>query len=299
MAGDILETALGQGYVPTRMLYETPRQVRKWRELASTFSPASRQDDGAAAYREVHAHAVDILGGADVQLVGLACGDGRKEASLSSLLEAGSRAPVSAVLVEGSLPLIQLAATRVTGGASTVLGKAILADLDSVGPALGALVPREGDSRRAITLYGVLPGMDADRAISLGASLMGSGDILLISANSEPADSVASNSILEQYDNEPTRAWIGLMLEDLGIDALPGEIDFSIDSPSGNPDSRTIEATVPYGKASRLRVFRSARHGADALRSLIESNGLHLERLVVSRSGEETVAIAMLPPQSP
>jgi hypothetical protein len=287
-----LDASLKQGFIPTRMLYETPRQVRMWQALVAAFSPSVQGGDGFPAYEEIHQAAAEATMGASVQLVGLACGDGRKEESLAAHLASRETRTVSFAPIEGSLPLMQLAASRLTQLIPGCLEQAILADLEAVGDRALGLVERPAGSVRLLTLYGVLPWMDPDAALSSAKNLLGPGDLLLVSSNSEPIETVQENGFLGQYENDLTRDWIGMMLDDLGMGSLKADVRFQVQMDPKVSGVKNISATVCHPDFMELTVFRSSRQSPEALKALLKAHDLDVVSLSVSPSGEETIALA-------
>ena len=287
-----VEASIVDGFVPTLMLYRTPRQVRKWQEIVASYSPASREEDGAVAYETVHRTAAELVDGGPLQVIGLACGDGRKEASLTRILTGSGIKKVTATPVDASLPLVQIAATTLSETEAVQVSGSVMADLEVAGNSIAGVFDRDPDVRRIVTLYGVLPGISPEPALEAAASLMVPGDLLCLSANARP-DPEGVDSVVAQYDNEETRTWIEMMLEDLTGVGYSGEIDIEVTS-DGADGSLIIEGRVIRDAGGPLRVFRSARHGLDDLHRLSGRTGFEIELEASSPSGEELVALARL-----
>jgi len=305
MSAEQLTEALATGFTPTRLLYLNPRQARQWQRLASSHSPAQRRDDGAVSYEQIHSGATERLAGADsVQIVGLGCGDGRKEALLASAFPPGTN--LSFVPVDASLPLIQIAARAIPAYQPLESELPILADLESVGDELAAMVPRKKGASRVVTLYGVLPWMDTRDAIGLARELLVPGDLLCVSGNLYSNNLLGRGSLKDQYDNPETRAWIEMMLEDLGLGERSGELAIEIASDQAAPrvtgsftllqaaSVDTGDGAIEIREGTVLRVFQSVRHSIELLEMAVANGGLKVHERAVSPSGEEGVVLAGL-----
>ena len=218
------------------------------------------------AYDAVNALIGERLDEGGVHVIGLGCADGAKERRLLEALPPGG--PVTATPVDVSLPLLQVAADALDGAGGALLRRPIVCDLGLAAEDLPKMVG-EAPGTRVITLYGMIPGMEAFAAIAAALALLRSGDMLAVSANLLPEGDGALERIVAQYDNEPTREWLWALCEDAGVVSLP----------AGQP----------------VRLLRSARHTPAGLEAIISAAGLELLALEVSPSGEEGVALALCP----
>jgi hypothetical protein len=299
------ERSIGAGSVPTRLLYESPSQARAWRSLAMSLSPAAKLDDGARAYSEIHSLAASMIGEDPVQIVGLGCGDGSKEADLASRV--APNCPSSTALVDVSLPLIQFAVTNVVNASNSDIDPPVIVDLESAGSELGQVIERNGSTRRLITLYGILPWLGGVRIREVLGSMVGPDDLVCVSANLVPGSGEGFSEALSQYDNQPTREWLELLLERLGVRELKSRLRFELVQDQESGSGRVIvgvidveagtrlnldDAEIPVEEGRDLQVFKSIRHRPDDLADFCDSAGLDLERLVTSPSGQEGVALA-------
>ena len=302
-----LRGGLEAGEVATRQHYLSARQARLWRQIAAAFSPARDAGDGMAAYDAVNAAIGARLDEAGVHVIGLGCADGAKERRLLEALPPGG--PVTATPVDVSLPLLQVAADALDGAGGALLRRPIVCDLGLAAEDLPKMVG-EAPGTRVITLYGMIPGMEAFAAIAAALALLRSGDMLAVSANLLPAGDDALERIVAQYDNEPTREWLWALCEDAGIERGQAVITIgALDDPGAGAQAAVgawlepsvelqleLEAgavSLPAGKP--LRLLRSARHTPAGLEAIIGAAGLELLALEVSPSGEEGVALALCP----
>ena len=306
LAAELREGLLA-GEVATRQHYVGVRQARLWREIALAFSPSRDESDGARAYDVINGLIGDRVAGSGAHVVGLGCGDGAKERRLLDAL-AGS-GPLTATAVDVSLPLVQLSVDRFSAAAGTALGRPVVCDLGLAAADLPAMVG-EAPGTRVVTLYGILPGMEAFQAMSAALSLLRPGDLLAVSANLLPDREGALEEIAAQYDNEPTRRWLWALLEENGLEHGQAQIRVGELADPGTgavaavgawlEPAQEVELELDAGEVSLepgspVRLLRSARHTPDGLGALVEAAGLELLAVEVSPTGEEGVALAAAP----
>ena len=302
-----LREGLAGGEVATRQHYLSARQARLWRDIAAAFSPARDDADGARAYEAVNAVVAGRAGAGGAHVIGLGCGDGAKERRLLDALS--GTGPLTATAVDVSLPLVQVAVDRLAGAAGTALGRPVVCDLGLAAADLPAMVG-EAPGARVVTLYGILPGMEAFAAMGSALSLLRPGDLLAVSANLLPPGEDELDEVVAQYDNEPTRRWLGALLEDAGIEPGAAKVRIGPLSDPGTGACAAVGAWLEPAEAidleldggevrlepgSPVRLLRSARHTPAGLEAIVEAAGLDLLALEVSPSGEEGVALAVAP----
>lgn len=302
-----LRDGLAGGEVATRQHYVSARQARLWREIAAAFSPARDEADGVRAYDAVNGLVADRVAGAGAHVIGLGCGDGAKERRLLDAL--AGIGPLTATPVDVSLPLVQVAVDRLAGAAGTALGRPVVCDLGLAAADLPAMVG-EAPGPRVVTLYGILPGMEAFAAMAAALSLLRPGDLLAVSANLLPGGDGSLEAITAQYDNEQTRSWLGALLEDAGLRPEQADVRIGELSEPGTgavaavgawlEPREEVELVLEAGEVrlepgSPVRLLRSARHTPDGLEAIVLAAGLELLALEVSPTGEEGVALAEVP----
>jgi uncharacterized SAM-dependent methyltransferase len=302
-----LRDGLTAGEVATRQHYVSARQARLWRGIAAAFSPARDESDGMQAYDAVNALIGERLDQSGVHVIGLGCADGAKERRLLEALPPGG--PVTATPVDVSLPLLQIAADALSGAGGALLRRPIVCDLALAAEDLPKMVG-EAPGTRVITLYGMLPGIDAFPAMAAALALLRSGDMLAVSANLLPDEDGALERIAAQYDNEPTRDWLWALCEEAGIEPDQATIAIgALDDPGAGAQaaigawlepSVDLELELEAGAVSLragepVRLLRSARHTPAGLEAIIVAAGLELLTLEISPSGEEGVALALCP----
>lgn len=293
--------ALRSGVVDNRFHYVGERSAALWRALAATHSPA-HADDGLAAYDDATRAALTALHGGPVHLIGVACGDGVKERRLLGALAAAGVSGLAATPVDVSVPLV----TAASGAMSAVPGvdatHAVAVDITAV-PDLAPLLAQRREGTRVVTLFGVVSTLGPG-ALEPARSLLAPGDLLMVSANLLPGRPGARDDVMAQYDNGPTREWLGAVLADIGVDD-PGEISFRWTTDGAGAEvivgevtpTRTEVADVagvvvdlPAGRP--LRVLQSFRHTQPGLVAMLRRAGVEVMATAVSPSGEEGVALA-------
>lgn len=291
--------ALRIGVLDNRFHYEGERSARLWRELAAAHSPA-HADDGLLAYDAAALAALDTLPPGPVHLIGVACGDGTKERRLLGALAAAGRVGLAATPVDVSIPLVTVAAEAMTAVPGVRAPGAVAVDITEVTDIAPLLAPRLPGAR-LVTLFGVISTL-GPASMAPAASLLRGGDVLMVSANLLPDRPGARDDVMAQYDNPPTRAWLGAVLEDIGIGDA-GDIAFRWEAGDGEgiivgevvPRSRVVArvdgVTIDLPAGRPIRVLQSFRHSADALERLLSAAGADGVVTCVSPSGEEGVAV--------
>jgi len=302
-----LREGLAGGEVATRQHYVSARQARLWQEIAAAFSPARDESDGARAYEAVNGLVADRVAGEGAHVIGLGCGDGAKERRLLDTLS--GTGPLTATAVDVSLPLVQVAVDRLAAVPGTALGRPVVCDLGLAAPDLPAMVG-EAPGPRVVTLYGILPGMEAFAAMAAALSLLRPGDLLAVSANLLPGGEGALEAVTAQYDNAPTRRWLGALVEDAGIGPEQADVRVGALADPGTGAAAAVGAwlepreeieleleagEVRLEPGSPVRLLRSARHTPEGLEAIVLAAGLELVALEVSPTGEEGVALAAAP----
>ena len=295
--------ALRDGVVDNRFHYVGERSARMWRELASAHSPA-HADDGLAAYDAAARAALDALPAGPVHLVGVACGDGVKERRLLGALAAAGRHDLFATPVDVSVPLATAASQAMAAVPGVQATSALAVDITAVTD-LSPLLPPRLPGARLVTLFGVISTLGPG-AMAPAASLLTAGDVLMVSANLLPDRPGARDDVMAQYDNAPTRAWLGAVLEDIGV-AGAGDISFRWED-SGGAVTIVGEVTPPTPVVARvdgitldlpagrpIRVLQSFRHSPEGLAQLLRGAGAAQVVTCVSPSEEEGVAVGYVP----
>lgn len=293
--------ALEAGRVDNRFHYVGERSAGMWRALASSHSPA-QAEDGLAAYDAAARAAIARLPEGPVHVIGVACGDGVKERRLLGALASAGRADVQATAVDVSVPLVTAAARAMNTVPGIGEADAVAVDIMTVrdlAPVLGAR--RSG--ARLVTLFGVLSTLGSG-SMAPALSLLGPGDVLMLSANLLPGTPGARDHVMAQYDNAPTREWLTAVLDDIGL-AGAGDIAMRWhDAPDAlaivgevtpaeplMADVEGVAVAMPAGQP--IRVLESFRHDPPGLESLMVDAGLRDVVACISPDGEEGVAVGV------
>ena len=163
-----------------------------------------------------------------------------------------------------------------------------------------------GGAGRFLTLFGMHSNFEADLIITRLAAWLRPGDRMLISANLAPGPDLEAGvlHVLPQYDNPETKTWLRTVLEDHGVSADSGAVDFHVEHDTGWPGSARIAAdwvvsreahcvldqeTYPLGPGDRVRLFFSIRHTPSSLEWGLKPLGLRSVRSWIADSEEEGV----------
>ena len=261
-----------------------------------------------ALFREAFIWTAARMGGAPLALVGLGCGDGRKDRDLLRILfRAEARQPRSGLEyfpLDSSPPLVREAAVRVGKALPAVRPRALVADL-AAEPALRGWLPPRVSGPRLFTCFGVVPNLDSPSFPRYLGRLPARGDGLLLSTNLSPQGLEADRAlILPQYDNPPAHRWYEGALEALGVPAGAAVLAVGAErlAPGGSAWRVLVEAefleqvslnalgkTLILPRGARLMVFFSNRFTAPAFRKVLAGAGLTCEREWIHPSGEEGV----------
>jgi uncharacterized SAM-dependent methyltransferase len=284
--------------------YDSYKQAQKWLALHEACSP-SRTDPGCAAmYDRCFAAAADRTTAAEVQVIGLGCGGGQKDARLLRLLAGQGRA-VAYRPCDVSLALALTARQAARQAAGHLRCDPLICDLalaDDLAEVFGP--PAGAHPARWITFFGMIPNFEPEQILPRLAGLVGGGDWLLLSANLAPGPDYAAGvqRILPGYDNPLCRDWLTTFLFDLGCAAEDGAVRFAVeDSAAGLKRvaadfhfARRRALTVhgerfEFGAGDKLRLFYSYRHTPDRIRALLKRHQLETREQWVAPSGEEGV----------
>jgi uncharacterized SAM-dependent methyltransferase len=300
---DLLES-LRTRSVNHKCHYESYKQGQKWLALHEAFSPARTDPACVAIYDEAFRAVAEQTAAPMVQVIGLGCGGGQKDARLVRLLtEAGKR--VSYRPSDVSLPLVLTASEVVSRAAEVVLANPLVFDLAAAGD-LREIFPKAADSTavRLFGLFGMIPNFEPGIIVPAMAALLDKSDGLLFSANLAPGPDYAAGMkrILPGYDNALTRDWLTTFLFDLGFEPADGTMRFAVeDSAQGYQriaayfDLTRDRALSVYNErfafraGESIRLFFSYRYTPELLATLFGRHGILVSRRWMASSGEEGV----------
>jgi hypothetical protein len=291
--------------IDPKLLYVTPRQAELWRRVFLRHSPIRANPEFARIYRDAFARVVDRLQPGKVLLAGLGCGTGLKELDLYSQLESNPHeALFSAIDVSRDL-VAESAQKLVAAGAGH--DRSLVCDLAESAFLADWLDRMAGDLPRLITFFGLVPNLAPSAVTRLFRSILRPGrDILLASAHLAPAsDGIelpsAMRSVLPQYNNPETLAWLTAALEHLGLKDRVDAPEMSIGEIEGVPafvararwkSSEPFEKWGHHFSPKReepLRLFHSLRHTPPLFENRLRQAGFNLERLALTSCRQEAI----------
>jgi L-histidine N-alpha-methyltransferase len=201
--------------IDPKFLYVTSRQAELWREVARRHAPIQSNPEFVRIYRQAFNRIAGQLPAEKIHLVGLGCGTGMKELDLFVALKTKGRACVFSA-IDVSADLVQESIHKLTA-AGAEDGGGLVCDLAETAFLAQWLSDRTGDGPRLLTFFGLAPNFAPDAVAQLFHSILRPADILLVSVHLAPIDAEvdlpdAMESVLPQYDNVETRAWLAAAL---------------------------------------------------------------------------------------
>lgn len=289
---DLLES-LRTREINHRFHYESSKQAQKWLALHQQYSPSHNDDDCLRSYDSGFEAAASQMRGKGIQLTGLCCGDGRKEARLIRFLARAGK-DVSYVPCDGSIPLVLLARDAAAKQIEPRNCHPFVCDLRAATD-LPDCFTRMSPSRarRLVTFFGTLHNFEPSLIFPRLAALLRPGDLLLASANLAPAGDYEAGvrGILPQYRNPPTVDWLREFVIDVGIPLTAGKMDVAIEADSAEKKLRRIAvrfkftksvalklagAEFAFRKGESLRLFYSYRYSPAIATELFHRHGLRV-----------------------
>jgi L-histidine N-alpha-methyltransferase len=296
-----LAASLHSRCVNHKFHYDSVKQTRQWLEIHRRYSPAANDENASRLYESAAIAAAGEVPDGTVEVVGLGCGSGWKDAFLLRALSArGCSAGFWAV--DSSVPLTLIARENTTSSA-----RLMVCDLASpLGLPLELAERPRPSTPRIVTFFGMMPNFEPGMILPRLADLVQGDDLLLVSANLAPGRDYNQGvlSVASQYDNDATRRWLMLFLLDLGFEESDGNLLFEIRKDPANLGLARIEATFllqrdrevvvgnetfQFRSGERIRLFFSYRHTPALVRSLLAPHGFVVEKEWLDARGEEGV----------
>jgi uncharacterized SAM-dependent methyltransferase len=313
---DLIES-LRARQVNHKFHYDSVKQTQKWLALHEAHSPARTDPDCSATYERGFEAAAARLRererGERVQVIGLGCGGGQKDARLLELLRAeGTRCFYTPSDVSTAMVLTaHQAASEVIPGEDCFPLVCDLATADDLPEVLNQGTPAE--AARLITFFGMIPNFEPQEILPRLFSLLRPGDSLLFSANLAPGPdySAGMQRILPLYDNALTRDWLLAFLFDLGVEGADGELRFGVEDDPAGSGLKRVAAYFHFLQARQIRLgadgfefkpgeairlFFSYRHTPGLARALLEEHGLEVAGQWITKSEEEGVFLCVRGP---
>jgi len=290
--------------IDPKFLYVTPRQAELWRQVFLRHSPIHENPEFARIYREAFARVVDQLQPGKVLLVGLGCGTGLKELELYSQLES-NRHEVLFSAIDVSRDLVAESAQKlVAAGAGHC--RSLICDLAESDFLADWLDRVTGTPPRLITFFGLVPNLAPSIVTRLFKAILRPGDILLASAHLAPVGDhaqlpAAMRSVLPQYDNPETLAWLTAALERWGLKDLVDAPEMSIGEVEGVPAfvaQARWKSSEPFEKWGHrfspkreepLRIFHSLRYTPSLFEDRLRQAGFGLKLLAITSCRQEAI----------
>ena len=263
--------------LPASALYSHPSLGRLWEKVHLFYSPFVTSRPVHRLYQRPASILCKKLV-APYSLIALGCAEGAKEALLLRKLPQ----PAFLLAADTNLSLARRATQRLP--ASKKAFRRI--DLSRSLPAFH-LPP---STNKLFTLFGVLPNLDPLPLLRRLARRMRQGDLLLFSANLAPGTSGldGARKVLPQYDNPPTRLWLGAAVRRFRPKLPPGRLEFGIHSDPRQRSLARIEARWIAGQKTWI-VFASRRPTVSQIETWISKVGLRKVARFLDPRGEEGV----------
>jgi len=283
--------------------YDTYQQAQKWLALHEAHSPSRTDPACRAIYDSSFAAAAGRARAAKVQVIGLGCGGGQKDARLLRLL-AGQGKEVSYRPCDVSLALALTARQAARQAVGELPCDPLVCDLALADDLPEVFPPGGGGPARLITFFGMIPNFEPELILPRLAGLVRGGDWLLLSANLAPGPDYAAGMrrILPGYDNALTRDWLTAFLFDLGFAPGDGETRFAVEDSAAGHKRVAVDFYLTHRRAlavdgealefaagDKIRLFFSYRYTPDRVRALLRLHQLEAREQWVAPSGEEGV----------
>jgi hypothetical protein len=280
-------TALSAGAIPPEFLYSGYRQSQLWRTVARHHVPPGLD----SFYRTTFSR---LPSGKWIHLVALGAGGAEKERCLQEKI--GARL---ATALDVSEALAVLSAQQLYP-AFPEPPRPVAADLTRFADLPEWLSTFDGDASRLYTAFGLTPNLSPSDLDPILATFLRPGDELLISANLMEEGRI--DSILPQYDNPETRAWLNEVLVQWGIAPHLSALTIAfepLDGACGRILAQTAwrqnitlewEGGEFHAQAGQpLTVFSSLRYTSEGFAARLRAAGFSLTSQSTSDCGQEGV----------
>ena len=292
--------------IDPKLLYVTPRQAELWRRVFLRHSPIHTNPDFARIYGDAFDRVADRLQPGKMGLIGLGSGTGRKERELASSLKARGVDPLFSA-IDVSHDLVAESAQKLAA-AGAGHRRSLVCDLAETDFIADWLEREAGGENlpRLFTFFGLVPNLAPSVVTRLFRSILRSGDLLLASAHLAPAGpgtdlSAAMQSVLPQYNNPETLAWLGAAVEHLGLEDLVEAPEMIIGEVEGVPAfiaRARWKSGAPFEKWGHrfspkreepLHLFHSLRYLPALFENRLRVEGFNVELLAITSCREEAI----------
>jgi uncharacterized SAM-dependent methyltransferase len=300
---DLLEGLRSRRIAP-KFHYDSYKQAQKWLALHEAYSPSRTDPDCVGIYDDAFHAAISVLDSPTVEVVGLGCGGGQKDARVLSLLHAKGK-KVSYLPCDVSLALVLTASQAARPAVPEMACHPLVCDLDSATVTNEIFAVQSGSPPvRLLTFFGMIPNFEPDAILPRLSNLVRPSDYLLFSANLAPGSDYAAGvrQVMPGYDNPSTRDWLLTFWHDLGVEPGDGELQFAIEDSAAKVKRIVADffftkrrTLLVYGErfefeeGGKVRLFFSYRYTPALITSLLLSHQLSVIGQWIAASGEEGV----------
>jgi SAM-dependent methyltransferase len=296
--------SLRRNRVEPKFLYVTPEQAAFWREVFLKHSPIHGNPEFTRIYQEAFVKIATELPAGKIRLVGLGCGTGQKEAGLyTRLIEHGHEIEFTAIDVSRDLVAESVEKLIAAGAKHTRSLVCDLAQINFLGEWLDGL---PGDLPRIITFFGLFPNFAPSVITRLFHAVLRPSDCVLASAHLVPAGtreeiSAGMKTILPQYDNLETLAWLAAAVKAWKLETRVDAPKMRISETEGIPTFlgevrwKTQEPFEQWGRhfspdtRNPLRLFSSLRYTPALFEDLLRGEGFAVDLLSLTACRQEGI----------
>jgi hypothetical protein len=284
-AAERRKQSLPLGEIPPEFHYEGYRQSQLWLKVAQRHAPS-----GLGAFYQTAFACLPLHDKA--HLVGLGAGGGWKEAWLQARLGASRFTPVDV-----SVSLALLSARRLQQLIPQRC-KPLVADITKFPDLPEWLSQFDSEEPRLFSAFGLTPNLPPEELDPILKRYLRPQDQLLISANLLPGG--RAETILPQYDNAETRAWLRELLTQWGLAPHLTELEIQMEN-LGDGQAAVVatsrwrhdveleweETLFQAHREGALRVFRSLRYTPEGFAHRLGAQGLSIVASRISSCEQE------------
>ncbi|HEX3717389.1 MAG TPA: L-histidine N(alpha)-methyltransferase [Verrucomicrobiae bacterium] len=296
--------------VAPKFHYQSYIQSQKWITLHNAWAPSQKDADCAGAYDRAFEKVLELLLPRRLQVIGLGCGAGEKEARLLALLAQHGKA-LSYNPCDVSLPLLLTATEEAQRAVPNMPHTPLMCDMAMADDLPTVFYELQDKPGRLITFFGMIPNFEPNEIMPRLAALVRPGDLLLFSANLAPGPDYDTGvrQILPGYDNPETRDWLLTFLFDIGVEPADGALEISVED-SGqfkrvvadfhfkrDRDLTVYGEHIEFREGESLRLFFSYRYTPEKIGLLLNAHKLEVAGQWISKSEEEGVFLCRLMPE--
>lgn len=299
---ELLE-AFERGVLSAKFHYLSHRQAQRWLDVHRAHAPsAGSVRETAEAYKAAFAELAEELRGQPVQIVGLGCGGGQKDAWLAeALVQQGCT--VRYLAVDAGLSMVLTSSERVVGAETLTVTRRLVADVENAhNIAEFAAYAGPEDEVQLWSAFNIIHNSQSRPLVEQLRRWMRPKDRLLLTANlidAELQPDEAMRRLLPQYDNAETRHWLAAFFEDFDLPVRGEDLEFRVDlqtSPkrihvsvvlAAEDTHHVVGNRIRFATRSPLEVFYSSRFEHAELEALLEACGLSVQSSYMTAKAAE------------